>query len=84
MIYGIMGGIGAVLGFLPLILVLYVLVLSLIHIFAAIDYIIHCDRRPSLLVVTDIDDARLARAEQVLSPKEAEENGIKLVYARCV
>ena len=48
---------------------------------AAIDYIIHCDRRPSLLVVTDIDDARLARAEQMLSPKEAEENGIKLVYA---
>ena len=48
---------------------------------AAIDYIIHCDRRPSLLVVTDIDDARLARAEQMLSPKEAEENGIRLVYA---
>lgn len=48
---------------------------------AAIDYIIHCDRRPSLLIVTDIDDARLARAEQMLSPKEAEENGIKLVYA---
>ena len=35
---------------------------------AAIDYIIHCDRRPSLLIVTDIDDARLARAEQMLSP----------------
>ena len=34
---------------------------------AAIDYIIHCDRRPSLLIVTDIDDARLARAEQMLS-----------------
>lgn len=48
---------------------------------AAIDYIIHCDRRPSLLIVTDIDDARLARAEKLLSPKEAEANGIKLVYA---
>ena len=48
---------------------------------AAIDYIIHCDRRPSLLIVTDIDDARLARAEQMLSPAEAAENGIKLVYA---
>lgn len=48
---------------------------------AAIDYIIHCDRRPSLLIVTDIDDVRLARAEQMLSPAEAAENGIKLVYA---
>ena len=35
----------------------------------------------SLLIVTDIDDARLARAEQMLSPAEAAENGIKLVYA---
>ena len=34
---------------------------------AAIDYITHCDRCPSLLVVTDIDDARLTRAAQVLS-----------------
>ncbi len=48
---------------------------------AAIDYIIHCDRNPSLLVVTDIDDARLARAEQILSPEEAAKKGIKLIYA---
>ena len=47
---------------------------------AAIDYIIHCDRNPSLLLVTDIDDARLARAEQILSPEEAAKKGIKLVY----
>ena len=47
---------------------------------AAIDYIIHCDRNPSLLIVTDIDDARLARAEQILSPEEAAKKGIKLVY----
>ena len=31
----------------------------------AIDYALHCDRRPSLLVVTDIDDERLARAESI-------------------
>lgn len=48
---------------------------------AAIDYVIHCDRRPSLLVVTDIDDARLTRAAQVLPVEEAAANGIKLVYA---
>ena len=47
---------------------------------AAIDYIIHCDRKPSVLVVTDIDDARLERAAQVLSPAEAKENGIELTY----
>lgn len=46
----------------------------------AIDYAIHCDRRPSLLVVTDIDDARLKRASRILTEKEAEKNGVKLVY----
>ena len=47
---------------------------------AAIDYIIHCDRKPGFLVVTDIDDARLARAEKLLSPAEAKKNGVTLVY----
>ena len=47
---------------------------------AAIDYIIHCPLRPSVLIVTDIDDSRLSRAEQLLTPGEAEKNGIKLTY----
>ncbi|MGX8679350.1 MAG: zinc-binding dehydrogenase [Sphaerochaetaceae bacterium] len=46
----------------------------------AIDYAIHNDRKPGLLVVTDIDDARLARAEQLLSAEDAAKNGVKLVY----
>ncbi len=46
----------------------------------AIDYAIHCDRKPSLLVVTDIDDARLARAASIMTVEEAEKNGVKLVY----
>ena len=46
----------------------------------AIDYAIHCDRRPSLLVVTDIDDARLARAASIYTVEEAEKNGVKLMY----
>ena len=46
----------------------------------AVDYAIHCDRKPSLLVVTDIDDARLARAASILTPEEAEKNGVKLMY----
>ena len=46
----------------------------------AIDYAIHCDRRPSLLVVTDIDDVRLKNAERTFTAEEAEKNGVKLIY----
>ena len=46
----------------------------------AIDYGIHCDRKPSLIVVTDIDQARLDRAAQLLTVEEAAKNGVKLVY----
>lgn len=47
---------------------------------AAIDYAIHCDRKPSLLVVTDIDEERLARAACLHSPEEAKKAGIDLKY----
>ncbi|MDR1581324.1 MAG: zinc-binding dehydrogenase [Synergistaceae bacterium] len=47
---------------------------------AFIDYIIHCDRRPSLLVVTDIDDARLNRAAELIPADEAERFGVRLIY----
>ena len=47
---------------------------------AAIDYIIHCSRRPGLLVVTDIDDARLKRAESLYTVEEAARSGIRLIY----
>lgn len=46
----------------------------------AIDYAIHCDRKPGLLVVTDIDDARLQRAASIYTVEEAAKNGIKLIY----
>lgn len=46
----------------------------------AIDYAVHCDRRPSLLVVTDIDTARLDRAAQILTVEEAKKNGVTLIY----
>lgn len=46
----------------------------------AIDYALHCDRRPSLLVVTDIDDDRLKRAESIYSIEHAKEQGIELHY----
>lgn len=47
---------------------------------AAIDYIIHCDRRPSVLTITDINQERLDRAARLLSPEEAAKYGIKLTY----
>jgi len=46
----------------------------------AIDYAIHCDRKPGLLVVTDIDDARIARARSIYTEEEAAKNGVKLIY----
>lgn len=46
----------------------------------AIDYALHSDRRPSLLVVTDIDDARLERAKTLYTVEDAAECGVKLVY----
>ncbi|MBE7010180.1 MAG: L-sorbose 1-phosphate reductase [Ruminococcaceae bacterium] len=46
----------------------------------AIDYAIHCDRKPSKLVVTDIDQARLDRAATILTVEDAAQNGVELVY----
>lgn len=46
----------------------------------AIDYIIHCDRKPSLLIVTDIDTERLERAQRILTIEEAKKNGVELHY----
>ncbi|MDD6341399.1 MAG: zinc-binding dehydrogenase [Eubacteriales bacterium] len=46
----------------------------------AIDYAIHCDRKPSLLVVTDIDTARLDRAASIFTVEDAAKNGVKLLY----
>ncbi|MCL2031625.1 MAG: zinc-binding dehydrogenase, partial [Oscillospiraceae bacterium] len=46
----------------------------------AIDYALHSDRRPSLLVVTDIDEARLARAAALYTPEHAQARGVELVY----
>ncbi len=46
----------------------------------AVDYAIHSDRKPGFLIVTDIDDARLARAAAILTVEEAAKNGVKLMY----
>lgn len=46
----------------------------------AIDYALNNDRKPSLLVVTDIDDARLARAASIFSVDYAKKRGVELHY----
>ncbi len=46
----------------------------------AIDLALHGERKPSLLVITDIDDERLARAESIYSVEHAKSLGIELHY----
>lgn len=47
----------------------------------AIDCALHGDYKPSMIVVTDLDQSRLDRARQVFDPAEAEKLGVKLVFA---
>ena len=48
---------------------------------AAINYVVNRkDRKPSLLVITDIDQARLDWAEYIFPVEWAKEKGIELVY----
>jgi len=46
----------------------------------AIDYALHQERKPGLLIVTDIDDTRLSRAASLFTPEHAAKEGIILIY----
>lgn len=46
----------------------------------AIDYALHGDRRPGLIVIADVNEGRLKRAEQIFAA-QAEKAGIKLIFA---
>jgi len=46
-----------------------------------VQYALGCERRPGLIVVADIDAARLRRAEALNPRAKAAEQGIRLVYA---
>ncbi len=46
----------------------------------AIDYAIHSERRPRLLVITDTDGERLKRAESIYPVNVAAELGVRLVF----
>ena len=47
----------------------------------AIDLALHGTVKPDLVVVTDLDEARLARAKEIFSPEQAEQDSIKLVFS---
>lgn len=47
---------------------------------AAIDYILHCDRRPAVLVVTGRTQSVLDRCAALFPPEKAAENGVTLHY----
>ena len=46
----------------------------------AIDYAVNGPRKPKLAVVVDIDEARLKRAEELITVAHAAEQGVKLIY----
>jgi len=46
----------------------------------ALDYSIHSEYKPFLLVVTDIDKKRLKWAESIFPPRYAKKKGVKLIY----
>jgi threonine dehydrogenase-like Zn-dependent dehydrogenase len=47
---------------------------------AAIGYVLYCDRKPKKLVVTDIDQSRLDRAEELFPVEEFSKVGVELQY----
>jgi len=46
----------------------------------AVDYAIHGGRPPRLLVVTDVDSARLERAASLITVEDAKAHGVELIY----
>ncbi len=46
----------------------------------AIDYAIHREIKPSVIVVTDISDDRIKRAKEIITVEEAAKNGVALHY----
>lgn len=46
----------------------------------AISYGINFENKPKRIVVTDINDARIARAKEVVSPEYAAQHGVELIY----
>jgi len=46
----------------------------------ALDYALHAGRKPSLIVVTDIDEKRLSRIATFFPPEKAAKEGVTLIF----
>jgi threonine dehydrogenase-like Zn-dependent dehydrogenase len=46
----------------------------------AVEYPLYGNQRPSRIVVTDVDDGRLRRAQELISPELAKQQGVELRY----
>ena len=46
----------------------------------AIDYALHCDRKPGFLVVTDVDDKKLERAKAIFTEEKARNCGVEIIF----
>lgn len=46
----------------------------------AVSYGIQFENRPKRIVVTDISDDRIERAKAMITPEQAKENGVELIY----
>lgn len=47
----------------------------------AIDIALHGGVKPSLVVVTDLDEERLSRAKEIFPPEDFEKDGIRLIFS---
>ncbi|MBU9742885.1 zinc-binding dehydrogenase [Lachnospiraceae bacterium ASD3451] len=45
-----------------------------------IDYALHCDNHPHLVVVTDVNEERLARAKRIFTKEKADKQGVRLEF----
>ena len=48
--------------------------------FGGVELALNMDKRPALLVVTDVDQARIDQAARVIPPEYAAQKGVKLMY----
>ncbi|MBO5412504.1 MAG: zinc-binding dehydrogenase [Clostridia bacterium] len=48
----------------------------------AIDVALHGRIKPSMVVVTDLDEERIQRAKSIFSPEQAKKDGIQLIFAK--
>ncbi|HWR45111.1 zinc-binding dehydrogenase [Sporomusa sp.] len=46
----------------------------------AIDYALYGGRRPGMIVVTDVDEAKIARAQAIFPPAEVKKDGTELIF----